>query len=166
MQTSLDDQLVEARKAVDRLRDRDRYDQSTLRLRILCDPSVVAVGRPELANTEFGMQDRASKRFESGGSASTRVFELGAIGLKDRSTGALRFIGPFVQGPIGDEFIYLNWKSAGEPGPPWVWRIKMSLQRLAWDDIIAAERDGRVFEFDATGRAPHQSPRIEWTISS
>jgi len=147
-----------------RSRDAEGCDALVLSLRVVSDPRVVGV-RPELAGTDFFMPDRAGGRYEGtarDGDEAVRCFDFAAIASRNRATGRLRFFGPYCHGPAGDEFIYLGWKPGGKPDAPWVWRIKMSLTSLSWEQLEEVVAHNERLEFDATGRAPHDRARIEW----
>jgi len=147
-----------------RSRDAEGCDSLELRLRVVCDPRVVGL-RPELANTDFFMPDRTGGQYAGTaheGDEAVRCFDFGAVASYNPATGRLRFFGPYCHGPAGDEFVYLGWKPAGKPDEPWVWRIKMYLTSLGWEQLEEVVAHNERLEFDATGRAPHDRPRIEW----
>ncbi|MFN0146174.1 MAG: DUF5990 family protein [Dehalococcoidia bacterium] len=150
--------LGEARQVAQRTRDREAWDTVAVRLRLRCDPS--AVESPELAGTAFGMQTNSGDLVTGSQSADgTYSFKVGAVAKLHRTSGQLRFIGPSIHGPSGEEFLYLNW---GKPDGSWARRIKMPLLSLSWERLEDADGRSRVFEFDATGRLPHDRRPVVW----
>lgn len=82
------------------------------------------------AGVMFSLQDKDNTPVRpvvaSGGDLS---FDL-EIGIGDEEAG-LRFLGPFVRGPVGDKFVY--WcvgTLAGQAGSPWTRRGKLKLATL------------------------------------
>lgn len=63
-------------------------------------------------------------------------FEFTAT-AKSRSHDALpTFTGPFVQGPMGDRFVYINIGTcAGQINTPWSRRLKIPLSGISWELI-------------------------------
>ena len=162
MESQSFDGLAESWRAAERTRDFRDCESLPVKLRLHCDPGVVGATHAELQGTDFGMQDRGGNWLEGrAGADSTRVFDVAVVAMRHRDTGRLRFVGPYAQGPAGDEFIYLNWKIDGQPG--WVWRIKMPLTPLTWEQVAAADAAGQCLEFDATGRIPHDRVPVVWT---
>jgi len=154
----------EAWSMFQRSRDAESCDVLELPLCVICDPRVVGV-RPELADTDFFMPDRAGARYEGtahDGDPAVRRFDFASIASRNRTTGRLRFFGPFCHGPAGDEFVYLGWKPAGKPDAPWVWRLKLSLTALTWEQLEEVVAHHERLEHDATGRTPGKGSRTEW----
>lgn len=61
--------------------------------------------------------------------------------------GGLRFLGPFVRGPVGDKFVY--WcvgTLAGQADSPWTRRGKLKLDPLDPEMVREAVRSGRRLE--------------------
>jgi hypothetical protein len=99
-----------------------------VRLHLTCEdpPPVMRAGVP----VEFGLQDKAgdlqpglnlpdgSLRFEG---------QVHAIAGPD---GKLRLRGPIVHGPSTAPFLYLSCRAAAPPGQPWIFRLKVPLDRI------------------------------------
>jgi uncharacterized protein DUF5990 len=71
------------------------------------------------------------------------------------------FTGPFVQGPAGDKFVYINIGTyAGQSDTPWSRRLKIPLSSITWDMI----NSGRVLvaHIPGTGKDGGPSCAYEW----
>ncbi|MEO8538773.1 MAG: DUF5990 family protein [bacterium] len=116
---------------------------------------------PELKGTEFGMQDTKGVLLDPAVDSEGRlVFDVGVV-ARHVADGVLGFFGPYVHGPAGDQFLYLNWRKPGTAGE-WVWRRKFRLQSLTWGEIISADAAGELFAFDGTGRTGHNTTPVDW----
>jgi hypothetical protein len=82
------------------------------------------------------------------------------IQVRDKGDGNIDFAGPFVHGKPAARFIYLSWKRTVTAAAPWVQRVKIPLV-LTTADLEAAT----AIRADATGRRPHASEPIVWTIA-
>jgi len=78
----------------------------------------------------------------------------------DVSDGQPKFRGPFVQGPSGGKFIYINSGSyAGQSDSCWSRRAKVPLSGIAWDLIEAAlSKSNAVLEARISGTAKDGGP--------
>lgn len=69
------------------------------------------------------------------------VFSL-PVRLKIAKTGEPDFSGPFVQGPLGGRFVYINvGSSAGDLDSPWQRRMKIPLTGINNEMISQIEKD-------------------------
>jgi len=71
------------------------------------------------------------------------------------------FTGPFVQGPTGDKFVYINIGTyAGQTNTPWSRRLKIPLRMITWEMI----ESGRVLVAHVPGTSNDGSPSCayEW----
>src|SRR5215203_5218746 len=134
--------LNEAWKAFERTRDHTDCDAVAVHLRVICDPAVAASTHGILAGCDFGMQDRDGKLH-----AGTRqedgklLYKAGTVAKRNRTSGDLRFVGPYASGPAGEEFVYMSWRQPGASA--WTMRIKLQLQSLAWDAMVDADAKHR-----------------------
>jgi hypothetical protein len=118
---------------------------------------------PELAGAEFGMQDKQGVLIPGELSPSGHwCFEVGAYARRNRETGAVTFLGPYIHGTAGDEFLYLNWRAPDAPANTWIWRRKWRITSLAWDEIAEAAASGAHFEHDGTGRKGYDTAPADW----
>ena len=153
--------LEEALVMFDRSKKLRAQESVAVRLRLHLIPFDTAKF-PELAGAEFGMANKSGVLLlpETAGEGRF-LFRVGLVATRDTESGATRFLGPYVHGTSGEEFLYLNWRKDGTPGP-WLWRRKFSLQSLTWDELVEADGQGASFGFDATGRRAHDASPITW----
>ena len=99
-------------------------------------------------------------------------FELTVKGT--RPDGRPNFAGPFVQGPPGDRFIYIDVGTyAGQKGTPWSRRMKVPLRGITTALLEQAlDTPGRRLEARVPGRAKDGGPNCatvtlmgDWTPS-
>jgi hypothetical protein len=81
------------------------------------------------------------------------------IQVRDKGAGNIDFAGPFVHGTPAARFVYLSWKRAASGAAPWVQRVKIPLVFNAADLGAAI-----AIRADITGRRPHSTEPIIWTI--
>lgn len=82
------------------------------------------------------------------------AFEF-TVGLKTGKDGGLDFTGPFVQGPVGGRFIYIDIGScAGQADTPWSRRLKVPLSGIT-DEL---RRGGTALETRVPGKAKDGGP--------
>jgi len=82
------------------------------------------------------------------------------IQARDKGAGNIDFAGPFVHGTPAARFVYLSWKRTAAAAAPWVQRVKIPLVFQA-ADLGAAT----AIRADITGRRPHATEPIVWTIT-
>jgi hypothetical protein len=94
--------------------------------------------------------------------------------VKPAADGGIDLTGPYIQGPPGGRFIYLNWGTAGRPGAFELFRrAKLWLNAVPSDVLRAAAEAGvlvgRLGLTDAAGHplcASVRPPLIEWSAAS
>jgi hypothetical protein len=156
--------LAEAWNGFERTRDHADCDAVSVRLRITGDDSVVAK-IPELAGSEFGLQDRSESLMAGTPQPDGKLaYECGIVAKRHRITGVIRFVGPYACGPAGDEFLYVSFRNPGTKNA-WIIRLKLRLTNLTWDDMMAAEAKGETFSADISGRTPaHGTRPVPWAV--
>lgn len=153
--------LSEAVAALGKSRKLKGHLSAVLRLRLQLYPYSITEF-PELDGSEFGMADRTGvMTYPEERPDGLLVFNVGAVASLEPGSGVLTFLGPFVYGSTQAQFLYLNWRKNGTPGE-WLWRRKFSLQSLAWAEVIAADKTGDYFLFDATGWRGHSLLPVHW----
>jgi hypothetical protein len=77
-----------------------------------------------------------------------------------RPDGRPNFLGPFVQGPPGGRFVYINAGSrAGQPGTPWDRRAKIPLGDITPEQVAdALKSPGSFLEVQYPGRGKDGGP--------
>ena len=91
------------------------------------------------AGVDFGLQkgrgsgyEAVQKQRSSGGDLK---FDF-AVTLKAGKEVLPDFAGPFVQGPSGERFVYLDIGTcAGQENTPWSRRLKIPLSGITWDQV-------------------------------
>ena len=150
--------LSSAWQAFERSRNRGGHDAIAVRLRLNVERSHVV----RCPGTEFGMQDSRDglipgEQLPEGG----RRFDVGVVARRLRETAEVTFVGPYAHGPRGDQFLYLSWRTPGTTRN-WVSRSKFRLTSLRWEELVAADRVGDVFAFDASGNMMKATVPVEW----
>jgi hypothetical protein len=75
-------------------------------------------------------------------------------------TGGPNFLGPFVQGPTGGRFVYIDIGTcAGQTGTPWSRRLKIPLLGIPWEAVARARANApSVFEARLVGTGRDGGP--------
>lgn len=125
-----------------------------IRVTLLCK-SLPATEEP----ATVGLQDKTQAVHEGALQRNGSVEFSCVVQVRDKGAGQIDFAGPFVHGTPSARFIYLSWKRAAAAAAPWVQRVKIPLAFTA-DDLRAAQE----IRADITGRKPHATDAIVWTI--
>ena len=117
------------------------------------------------AGVDFGLQSGHGNAYEivqtQRSIGKDLKFELTIPVKPGRKDDLPHFSGPFVQGPAGDKFVYINIGTyAGQTDTPWSRRLKISLTDITWDQI-KAERV-LVAHIPGTGKDGGPSCASEW----
>lgn len=113
--------------------------------------------------TDVGLQDKAgalvtAEPIRGGGlAAETQIL------LVPRAD-AVDFCGPFVHGRPGERFLYLNWKRRTAEASPWLQRVKIPLAGIRPAIAQAAASGAGVLEANVTGRRPHDTAPVVWSL--
>lgn len=119
-----------------------------------------------LAGTTMGVQDvDGSLAPGSEIGAGKLGWNIAAVLAHDPSRDSARWIGTYVHGRPGEEFLYVSWKDH-PAATHWRLRIKAQLHyaRPLLNDIRARPRP--VLSADLTDRRPHDSRPVEWRLST
>lgn len=93
---------------------------------------------------------------QSSGNDLTYTFSIKVKTGKDEQPD---FAGPFVQGPVGERFVYLNiGTSAGQMDSPWSRRLKVPLHGITWDMVKRAAGPGRILQTTVPGKGKDGTP--------
>lgn len=90
------------------------------------------------AGVDFGLQKGSGNNYEvlskQRSDGNNLLFQFGVIVKGDRAKDAMpKLSGPFVQGPAGGKFIYINiGTSAGQTNSEWARRLKIPLRGITW----------------------------------
>lgn len=96
------------------------------------------------AGVDFGLQEGhgndytvISKQRSKGGDLE---FEFTLTAKTSRNDDLPNFAGPFVQGPAGERFVYINiGTNAGQTDTPWSRRLKIPLGGISWDMVSSGK---------------------------
>lgn len=115
------------------------------------------------AGVDFGLQKGRGGDYETIQTQRSKgrdlTFEL-AVRAKDPGRHSPpNFLGPFVQGPTGERFVYIDIGTyAGQTGTGWSRRLKIPLRDITWqmiEDVV----EGKAFlETHVAGSAKDGSP--------
>jgi hypothetical protein len=108
--------------------------QRELKLRVILE-------RPP-AGVDFGLQKGSGSVYETiekqRSTGGDLTFECAVLVKTARSGSGPDFGGPFVQGPAGGRFVYIDIGTcAGQQGTPWSRRMKIPLSSIDWQMIDA-----------------------------
>ena len=117
------------------------------------------------AGVDFGLQkghgsdnEIVAKQRSKGGDLE---FEFTVTAKTGRDNNLQNFTGPFVQGPAGERFVYINiGTSAGQANTCWSRRLKIPLSGITWEML----RPGKVLvaHIPGTGKDGGPSCAYEW----
>jgi hypothetical protein len=115
------------------------------------------------AGIDFALQEGHGSAFEvvqkqrSKGGDLEFEFTVTAKAGKD---GSPNFLGPFVQGPVGERFVYINIGTyAGQTDTCWSRRLKIPLSGITWDML----RSGKVLVAHVPGTGKDGSPSCAYS---
>lgn len=111
---------------------------------------------------DFGLQKGGGRDFEVTQKQRSKTgdlkFEFSAR-VKEGKDGSPVFLGPFVQGPPHERFVYLDIGTiAGQTDTPWSRRLKIPLRGLTWDMVNKALKGSTTLETRVRGTARDGSP--------
>ena len=134
-----------------------------VRLRLLHDgaPPIHDAGEPFVFGLQLGRDDiQPGTTLGGGGVAFDFTLRVKPGADPDRPV----FLGPAAQGPAGERFVYLSWKAALRPG--FINRIKAQLGGVTADQVRRAQESGGAITADISGRRPHDTRPVTWTVSA
>jgi hypothetical protein len=116
------------------------------------------------AGVDFGLQKGHGSDYEVVGKQRSKGDDLEFAFTVTAKTGKdhlPNFGGPFVQGPSGERFVYIDIGTyAGQTNTPWSRRLKIPLSGITWDML----RSGKVLvaHIPGTGKDGGPSCAYEW----
>ena len=100
------------------------------------------------AGVDFGLQKGRGSNYETIQTQRSNTGDLRfefPVRVKQNKDGAPTFLGPFVQGPPGDRFVYLDIGTyAGQSNTCWSRRLKIPLRGITWDMIDQASNSSKM----------------------
>jgi hypothetical protein len=125
-----------------------------LRLRIVLEKPPTGV--------DFGLQRGRGSSYETIQKQSSKFEDLHfefMVRVKQREDGTPNFLGPFVQGPTQDRFIYLDIGTyAGQTNTPWSRRLKIPLRDITWKLLEEAWNSSKALEARVPGTGNDGGP--------
>ena len=115
-----------------------------------------------LAGVDYGLQKGRGNDYEVVQKQRSRKGDLRFefdVRIKDGKDGQPNLLGPFVQGPSHERFVYLDIGTyAGQTDTPWSRRLKIPFRDLTWNLVKEATRGRKVLETRVPGTAKDGSP--------
>jgi len=112
-----------------------------LRLRIVLEkpPGGIDFGLQEGKGSSYDIVQRQRSR-----EGSDLLFEF-TVRVGESESKEPNLLGPYVQGPFGGRFVYINIGTyAGQVDSPWSRRLKVPLQGITWKLVNAGVLETRV----------------------
>ena len=111
---------------------------------------------------DYGLQKGGGNDFEVTQKQRSKTgdlqFEFSAR-VKEGKDGSPVFLGPFVQGPPQERFVYLDIGTyAGQTDTPWSRRMKIPLRGITWDFVKQSSKPSHVLETHVPGTGKDGSP--------
>jgi hypothetical protein len=114
------------------------------------------------AGVDFGLQKGGGSDYEVTQKQRSKTGDLQfdfSARVKEGKDGSPVLLGPFVQGPTQERFVYLDIGTyAGQTDTCWSRRLKIPLRGITWDVVQQASRAKHVLETRVPGTAKDGSP--------
>ena len=98
----------------------------------------IVVERPP-SGVYFGLQKGSGSNYETVQTVESKSADLKfefTVRVRQGKDGRPNFLGPFVQGPTHERFVYLDIGTcAGQTNTPWTRRLKIPLRGITWELI-------------------------------
>src|SRR5688572_11568201 len=129
------------------------------------------------AGVDFGVQKGRGNNYETIQTQTSKGKDLSfefTVRVKPGSKdGTPNFLGPIVQGPAGERFVYIDIGTyAGQAGTHWSRRLKIPLRGITWEMIDQLSGDDSVLETRVRGTGNDGGPTCGtvkpfagWTIA-
>ena len=110
-----------------------------------------------LAGVDFGVQKGRGNDYETIQKQTSKGNDLAfefTVRVKAAGKGdAPNFLGPIVQGPVGERFVYIDIGTcAGQAGTSWSRRLKIPLRGITWEMINQADESFLETRVRGTGK--------------
>jgi len=96
------------------------------------------------AGVYFGLQKGGGNDYETVQTVESKSDDLQFefdVRVREGKDGLPNFLGPFVQGPTQERFVYLDIGTyAGQTNTPWSRRLKIPLRGITWKLIAQTEK--------------------------
>ena len=129
------------------------------------------------AAVDFGLQKGRGRDYEVVQKQRSKTGDLRFefdVRVKEGKDGQPILLGPFVQGPPEERFVYLDIGTyAGQTDTPWSRRLKVPLRGITWDVVKQATRAKHVLETRVPGTGKDGGPSCAtvkpfagWTVKT
>jgi hypothetical protein len=102
----------------------------------------IILEKPPLG-VDFALQEGRGRLFDVAQKQRSKGADLEfefTVDAKPGKDGSPNFLGPFVQGPVGERFVYINIGTyAGQAKTPWSRRLKIPLTGISWEMLRAGK---------------------------
>lgn len=115
------------------------------------------------AGVDFGLQKGRGSDYETIQTQRSKgqdlEFEFTVRAKASTQAAAPNFLGPFVQGPSGERFVYIDIGTyAGQTGTCWSRRLKVPLRGITWQMIEEVVEGKSLLETRVVGKGKDGSP--------
>jgi hypothetical protein len=114
------------------------------------------------AGVDFGLQNGRGNDYETIQTQRSKGEDLSfefTVRVKHGKDSAPNFLGPVVQGPTGERFIYIDIGTyAGQKETCWSRRLKIPLRGITWEMIDRVLATGQILETRVPGSGKDGSP--------
>jgi len=114
------------------------------------------------AGVDFGLQKGHGNNYETVQTVRSKTADLNfefTVRVAQGKDRLPNFLGPFVQGPPRERFVYLDIGTyAGQTGSLWSRRLKVPLRNITWDMIKQASDSAKVLEARVPGTGKDGGP--------
>jgi hypothetical protein len=121
----------------------------------------IVLERPP-ASVDFGLQKGRGSGYETIQTQRSKTEDLRfefTIRVCEGKDGMPNFLGPFVQGPPQNRFVYLDIGTyAGQTNTPWSRRLKIPLGGITWQLVDRASVSAQVLETRVQGTGTDGGP--------
>ena len=111
---------------------------------------------------DYGLQKGGGNDFEVTQKQRSKTGDLQfdfSARVKEGKDGSPVFLGPYVQGPPQERFVYLDIGTyAGQTDTPWSRRLKIPLRGITWDLVKQSSKPSHVLETHVPGTGKDGSP--------
>ena len=114
------------------------------------------------ASVDFGLQNGRGNDYETIQTQRSKGKDLSfefTVRVKTGKDSVPNFLGPIVQGPTGERFVYIDIGTyAGQTETCWSRRLKIPLRGITWDMIDRVMAGGQILETRVPGTGKDGSP--------
>jgi hypothetical protein len=114
------------------------------------------------AGVDFGLQEGSRNNYQTVQTQRSRTSDLKfefSVRVREGNDGTPNFLGPFVQGPPGQRFVYIDIGTyAGQKNTEWSRRLKIPLRDISWKMIEQAQSSSSLIQTRVPGTGRDGGP--------